>query len=99
MNFVVPAVGLANDGPISDAPACGGVVIANDAATLGRFLQPDRSAAIWHRQTQADVQNWLDSLDPAGMPNARIVCPEHAIAASLGQVFEASDLAAGPERD
>ena len=50
-----------------------GVSQASTAKGLASIKDPGCSAAIWKREPAAKFQNWIDSLDPADLPRARIM--------------------------
>lgn len=76
-----------------------GVGVADDPASLGAFLKPGCTAAIWRRQTPPDVQAWLDGLDPEGLPRGRITVRREAVAKTVEHLFDAVELPKGSERD
>lgn len=55
----------------SDQPA--GVSIVSDARGLEVFRDPSCAAAVWDREIPPGVLTWLAQLDPAALPNGRIV--------------------------
>ncbi len=76
-----------------------GVGIADDPEGLRVFLQPGCAAAVWRRQTPADVQAWLDTLDPDLLPSGRVVLPSDAVADTVAHLMDIHKTPAGPERD
>ncbi|MFK7836896.1 MAG: DUF1826 domain-containing protein [Sulfitobacter sp.] len=55
-----------------------GVAIVDKAESLRTFLKPTCGAAIWHRHTTPDFQNWVDELDPMLLPQGRVVLEREA---------------------
>lgn len=56
-----------------------GIGFAEDAAALCAIREPGINAVIWLRQPLPRFQDWIDSLDPAQLPAARIILrPENA---------------------
>ena len=49
-----------------------GVAAADCPASLRAFLEPHCPAAIWQRHTPAEVQAWLNALDPVNDPGEDI---------------------------
>lgn len=62
-----------------------GISVTDRSENLSAFRKPDCAAAIWHRQTPADVQNWVDSLDPAQLPQGRVVVRPKAVQIAVGE--------------
>lgn len=50
-----------------------GVVIVEEPEGLAAIRRPDVAAAIWHRQPLRAFQRWIDTLDPALLPSARLI--------------------------
>lgn len=75
-----------------------GVGIADDPEGLNAFLQPGCAAAVWRRQTPAEVQTWLDGLAPELLPRGRVILRPHAVADTVTHLCDMSGLPAGPER-
>ncbi|WP_350335779.1 DUF1826 domain-containing protein [Coralliovum pocilloporae] len=76
-----------------------GIEVTNDPEALSAFLQPDCVAAIWHRQTPPDVQNWLDALDPERLPRGRVILQSEAVTSAVDHFCHMTGLPAGPGRD
>jgi hypothetical protein len=76
-----------------------GVGVADTPAGLSTLHKPGCAAVLWRRQMPSDVQAWLEQLDPATLPNGRIILRP----AKLAQAFEAmcheAGTPPGSERD
>ncbi|MDJ0823151.1 MAG: DUF1826 domain-containing protein [Paracoccaceae bacterium] len=83
--------------PVEDTPI--GVSFADDPASLSTFLQPASAAVVWRRHIPADMQAWLDGLDPGVLPCGRIVVPSDVVGDTVAHLFEESGLPKGTERD
>ncbi|MEL6169010.1 MAG: DUF1826 domain-containing protein [Pseudomonadota bacterium] len=75
------------------------VARVDGSASLGAFLDPGCSAAVWSRQTPSKVQSWLDGLDPALLPCGRVVLGSNAVARTVGHLFDLAGMPVGSERD
>jgi len=49
------------------------VRIVKSHEALADFRSPDCAAAIWQRTSLPAFQSWIDTLDPAQLPNARVI--------------------------
>lgn len=76
-----------------------GVGVADTPEGLRAIRHPGCAAAIWRRQTLPGFRAWIDGLDPACLPRARIILPAEAVRAAVAQVCQASGTPEGPERD
>lgn len=85
--------------PTSVIKSCLGVTIGDQPDSLGAILKPECAAAIWRRQIPADIQKWLNALDPSRLPYGRVVLPQAAIADTVQHLCDRSALPAGRERD
>jgi hypothetical protein len=76
-----------------------GVGVAETPEGLSALHRPGCAAAIWRRQPLPAFQAWIDGLDPAQLPRARVILrPEAARDAAL-QICEGSGTPDGAERD
>ncbi|MDX8354916.1 DUF1826 domain-containing protein [Cognatiyoonia sp. IB215182] len=80
-------------------PAAIGVAIADRPENLQDFLEPSCAAAIWRRQLAPDFQAWINGLDPANLPQGRIILQPEAVGAAVTELCEIAQTPAGPERD
>ena len=81
-----------------DPAAPAGVKIAEDQASLSKFLDPESAATIWQRQMPQNVQDWLDNLDPELLPRGRTSIAASAVTQTVQQMCDASGLPRCPER-
>ncbi|AFO91745.1 DUF1826 domain-containing protein [Phaeobacter inhibens] len=75
------------------------VDMARDETGLRRFLDPDCAALIWQREAPANVQHWLDRVDPDRLPRGRVIVQPEMIARVLAEFCVMSGLPQGPEQD
>jgi hypothetical protein len=76
-----------------------GVGVADTPEGLSAIRHPGCAAAIWRRQPLPRFRSWIDRLDPANLPRARIILPVEAVRAAVDQVCQASGTPEGPARD
>ncbi len=76
-----------------------GVVVAENPSSFATFLQPGCAAAIWRRQAPADVQSWLNRLDPEVLPRGRVILPSNVVRDALTNLCDLSGLPDTPERE
>jgi hypothetical protein len=76
-----------------------GVAVADTAEGLSALHRPGCAAAIWRRQPLPTFQAWIDALDPALLPRARVILPSENVRATVGSICDASGTPPGPERD
>ena len=76
-----------------------GVGVADGPEGLAAIHRPGCAAAIWRRWPLPEFQSWIDGLDPAALPRARVIVPPAAVRMVAGDVCDASGTPAGPERD
>ncbi len=76
-----------------------GVSSVNDAEELQVFRDPACAAALWQREMPADVEAWLAGLDPAVLPNARVVVPTTAVKEVARQLCDLAKMPEGPHLD
>lgn len=76
-----------------------GVFVAQKARDLSAIRRPGCAAAIWRRQPAPGFQAWIDGLDPARLPRARIILRPQAVRAAAVQICEVSGTPDSVERD
>jgi hypothetical protein len=76
-----------------------GVGIADTPEGLSAIHRPGCAAAIWRRQPLPGFQAWIDGLDPARLPSARVILRPREVPDTLRQICEASATPACAERD
>lgn len=84
---------------VSVRNAAVGVAVADTPEDLKTFLNPGCAAAIWRRQPAPALQAWLDGLDPALLPQGRIVLRPDAVSSVVRELCDAARTPDGPERD
>ncbi|MEO0618413.1 MAG: DUF1826 domain-containing protein [Pseudomonadota bacterium] len=78
-----------------DADAVVEVVAARRDLSL--ICRSDCPAVIWQRRLSANFERWIQELDPARLPSARIMLKPSEAHASIANVFTAADLASAPQ--
>lgn len=79
---------------------CPGVIVATDPQGLRDVTAPTGvGAALWLRRPAASFQEWIDGLDPAQLPSARVVLTPETVPAVLTALFEAAGTPEGHHRD
>ncbi|ATG36079.1 hypothetical protein PhaeoP23_01944 [Phaeobacter piscinae] len=73
--------------------------LTRDDTGLRRFLDPDCAALIWQREAPANVQHWLDRVDPDRLPRGRVIVQPDMVARVFAEVCAMSRLPQGPEQD
>ncbi|CUH67197.1 hypothetical protein TG4357_02868 [Thalassovita gelatinovora] len=72
------------------------IVDTSDGFTIIR--KPACAAAIWHRQPMPGFQAWIDALDPAHLPSARVVLRPDAVPEAVRHLCDIAGMAEGEER-
>jgi hypothetical protein len=75
-----------------------GVGVSETPEGLSAIRHPGCAAAIWRRQSLAGFRSWIDGLDPAQLPSARVVARAGDARDVAQQICEASGTPEGPER-
>jgi hypothetical protein len=75
-----------------------GVGVAETPEGLSAIHHPGCAAAIWRRQPLAGFRSWIDGLDPAQLPSARVVVRARDARDILQRICEASGTPEGPQR-
>ncbi|MGF1476032.1 MAG: DUF1826 domain-containing protein [Geminicoccaceae bacterium] len=81
------------------ADAAIGVGVADTSDGLSVIHRPGCAAAIWRRQSLPVFQSWIDGLDPAQLPSARVILRPGEVRDAAQQICEASGTPACPERN
>jgi hypothetical protein len=76
-----------------------GVGVADTPEGLGVLAKLGCAGVVWRRQVPGHVQAWLDALDPANMPSARLVLEPRMVPAALRHLGNSAGLPTGAERD
>jgi len=80
-------------------PAAIGVAAADRPEDLQVFIEPGCAAAIWRRQLSPDFGVWIDGLDPANLPQGRIILQPDAVSSAVTELCEIAQTPKGAERD
>ncbi|MEM6371532.1 MAG: DUF1826 domain-containing protein [Pseudomonadota bacterium] len=75
-----------------------GVSLTMTPKGLSAIKDPGCSAAIWRREPLARFQSWIDGLDPASLPRARIILRSEMVRDAMTDLADAHGLPASEER-
>jgi len=75
-----------------------GVRVTSGPDGLALISEADCAAAIWHRPANPEITSWIEALDTAQLPKARIIVQPSAVSAALEECFEAAGTPNCPER-
>ena len=81
----------------TDQPA--GVSVVCDATGLKSFRDPACAATVWDREVPPDVIAWLAKLDPATLPNGRVMLPVNAVRNAVVHLCDVAEMPSGRQRD
>ena len=87
----------AEPGPVA-RDAGSGLGIADTPEGLSAIRRPGCAAAIWRRQPLPSFQDWLDRLDPAHLPRARLILRPEAVRDAVTALCETAGTPEGAER-
>lgn len=73
--------------------------VAHTADALSALRAPDCPALIWRRRAAPAFQRWIDARPPETLPRVRTILRPDAVRTTLGDLFLASGLPKGAERD
>ncbi|MEO9873756.1 MAG: DUF1826 domain-containing protein [Anderseniella sp.] len=76
-----------------------GVGVADTPEGLSAIHRAGCAAAIWRRQLLPDFQSWANRLDPAHLPQGRVILPRQAVLDTVRQLCEISETPDDPQRD
>ena len=76
----------------------GAIGIAQTSDGLSAIHAPGCAAAIWRRPLP-DFQPWIERLDPARLPKARVILRPEAVRNAVLEICDASGTPADPERN
>ncbi|MEM9782618.1 MAG: DUF1826 domain-containing protein [Pseudomonadota bacterium] len=76
-----------------------GVGVADTPGGLSVIRHPACPAVLWRRAPRAGFQRWIDDLDPALLPRARVVLPPGETGAFLADLAVRCGMPPGVERD
>lgn len=69
-----------------------GVGISRDEGGLECFHDAACAAALWNRTLPAEVTTWLAELDPAKLPDARVIVQTHAVRQTVAHLCEIAQM-------
>ncbi len=69
-----------------------GVGVAASPEGLTAIEHPGCAAAIWQRTPLPRFQNWIDAVDTAHLPRARVIVRHNAVRDAMSQIVESSGL-------
>ncbi|MEL7117330.1 MAG: DUF1826 domain-containing protein [Pseudomonadota bacterium] len=75
---------------IIDRATVAAVHIDGAPKALAKIAQPGCAAAIWQRTPLPRFQRWMDGLDPASLPTARIMLRPHAVEQAMRDLMDAA---------
>ncbi|MEM1385522.1 MAG: DUF1826 domain-containing protein [Pseudomonadota bacterium] len=76
-----------------------GVGVANAPDGLAAIHHPGCAAAMWRRQPLASFQSWINALEPARLPKARVILRPHIVRETAHQICETCGTPGCIERD
>ena len=79
----------------------GAALVVREATTaddLGDIRAEGCAAVLWRRDLKPGFQHWIDALDPAQLPRARLVLRPQAVPGMLRNLCDVAGLEEGPER-
>lgn len=76
-----------------------GVGLADSPQTMNLIHTRGAAAVIWRRQPEPGFQDWIDNLDPACLPGARVVVQPHAVRDVVSLICRGADMPGGEQRD
>ncbi|MDD9908340.1 MAG: DUF1826 domain-containing protein [Ahrensia sp.] len=69
-----------------------GVGVIDSVDEMNLIHKPGVAAVIWRRQPQQEFQRWIDTLDPARLPEARLVLQPTTVASAVEHLFTISNM-------
>lgn len=75
-----------------------GVSIFRDEGGLQYFRDPACAAALWDRTLPAEVTTWLAALDPAKLPDGRVIVQRYEVRQTVAQLCEIAQMPEEPQR-
>lgn len=79
--------------------AATGLVVTATPQGLAAIHRPETAAAIWRRHPAPGFQSWIDGLDPALLPAARVILRPAAARAAVAAACDSAGTPAGGPRD
>ncbi len=81
---------------MQEAPV--GALTVSGGDELSAIHKPGCAAAIWQRQPLASFQAWIDALDPAQLPQGRVVLRPDRVREAVTTLCNDANTPEGPER-
>lgn len=81
------------------AEAMAGVLCVNDPADMARIRREGIAALIWQRHPLPAFQHWIDSLDTAQLPRARVILRPDAAHAFVQEACDSTGTPPGLQRE
>lgn len=75
-----------------------GIAFADSPEDLVAIHRPDCAAAIWRRDPLPGFQTWINALEPARLPMARVVLRPEDVREAVVQICDASGTPDSPQR-
>jgi len=79
--------------------AATGVVVADVLEGLSAIRRPGCAAAIWRRPPLPGFQSWIDALEPARLPKARVILRPENVRETVHGICDEFGTPAGRQRD
>jgi hypothetical protein len=76
-----------------------GVGVSQTPEGLSVINEPSYAGAIWQRRPLPRFQSWIDNLDPACLPKARVIIPISNVRNAIIQICDISGTPDCPERE
>lgn len=74
------------------------VAVVEAPEDLARVRETGTAAAVWWRKPLPSFQRWIDALDPAQLPQGRVILPPAAVAETVRALCDSAGTPDGPER-
>jgi len=75
------------------------VMTGHDSSILDEIRSLGVAAAIWERTPPRPFQDWIDTLPPSALPEARLVLSPHQVEDAIGSICVERGIPGGPHRD
>lgn len=82
---------------VEDAVIGAGIVDSLDDMHL--IHRPGMAAVIWRRQPLMEFQVWIDDLDPAVLPDARLILQPYTVREAVSHLCDQAGMPGGKHRD
>ena len=75
-----------------------GIVFSRDVEDMRAILSPSTAMVCWDRTIPSEVQDWIDRLDPALLPRARMIVPTAWVRKAVTEALDEASMPEGPGR-